>query len=179
VATLSRSGTVLAALRAVDAPVLVGESRPAREGVGVAEALAGDRSVTLATDAALPWLVADRDADCVLVGADAVLADGSVVNKAGTRALALAAAREGVPTYAVAAAAKVRPDAAMCGEEGAPEAVYDGDAAVAVANPTFDRTPADLVTAVVTEDGPLDADGVADVAAAHRAAAGWDDGGGT
>jgi translation initiation factor 2B subunit (eIF-2B alpha/beta/delta family) len=45
---------------------------------------------------------------------------------------------------------------------------------VAVANPIFDRTPADLVTEVITERGVLDADGVRAVAADHRADARWD-----
>ncbi|EMA38436.1 initiation factor 2B-related protein [Halococcus hamelinensis] len=161
VVTLSRSGTVLDALRAAtDVPVIVGESRPAREGVGVAQALAADRSVTLAVDAALPHLLATRSIDRVLVGADAVLPDGSVVNKVGTRGLALAAAHEGIPVYAVTSSDKIGLDADPDFEEGAREAVYDGEEAIDVANPTFDRTPADAVT-VVTEDGPLAPDDIA------------------
>ncbi len=174
VVTLSRSGTVRDALRRADPDaVLVGESRPAREGVGVAESLAADGvDVTLTTDAALAALVDDYDA--VLVGADAVTARGAVVNKVGTRALALAAARADVPTYAACAADKIRPDAdAPGGAEGDPTVVYDGPAAVAVRNPTFDETPADLVTAVVTERGALDDDDVASVAAELRDAQGW------
>jgi translation initiation factor 2B subunit (eIF-2B alpha/beta/delta family) len=54
--------------------------------------------------------------------------------------------------------------------------VYDGDAHVSVAVPTFDATPPDLVAGVVTESGVLDADEVRDVAADHREAAAWDDG---
>jgi translation initiation factor 2B subunit (eIF-2B alpha/beta/delta family) len=218
VATLSRSGTVLAALREARPAVLVGESRPAREGVAVAETLAADGlDVTLTTDAALPALLGgpvaapdpgrdragpktetgtgdlpapdaepadagtadgkpadDPAVDAVLVGADAVLADGSVVNKAGTRALALAAAHEGVPTYVAAARDKVRPDEVVHGESGDAAAVYDGDEPVRVACPTFDRTPAALVDGVVTEDGVLDVATVREVAAEHRRAAGWD-----
>ncbi|MFB6122633.1 MAG: NUDIX domain-containing protein [Haloferacaceae archaeon] len=192
VATLSRSGTALSALLAARPAVVVGESRPAREGVGVAERLAAaGLDVTLTTDAGLCAAVGGNDAlggsdaagsdavdegvDAVLVGADAVLADGSVVNKVGTRALSLAAARADVPVYAVAAAAKIRPDERMHGESGDPAAVYGGDADVSVSNPVFDRTPADLVTGVVTERGVLDAEDVAAVAAEHRRHAAWDD----
>jgi translation initiation factor 2B subunit (eIF-2B alpha/beta/delta family) len=216
VATLSRSGTVRDALVGAEPAVLVGESRPAAEGVGVAEALAdAGLEVTLTTDAALPALVrdgvpasdADRHADpghppsepgrdergrapedgapdgadarrpvtAVLVGADAVLADGSVVNKAGTLAVALAAARAGVPVYAVAATDKVRPDERAPVEYDDPASVYDGSAPVRVVAPTFDRTPADLLAGVVTESGVLDAAAVRRVAADHRRAAGWDD----
>ena len=177
VATLSRSGTVLTALRESTPAVLIGESRPACEGTDVAAALADEGlDVTLTTDAALASELADRDADCVLVGADAVLADGSVVNKVGTRSLALAAAREDVPVYVVAAAAKIRPDEEMHGETGADADLYEGDAPVAVANPIFERTPVDLVAGLVTERGLLGTDGVQAVAAEHRKYANWEEG---
>jgi translation initiation factor 2B subunit (eIF-2B alpha/beta/delta family)/8-oxo-dGTP pyrophosphatase MutT (NUDIX family) len=177
VATLSRSGTVRAALERARPAVLIGESRPAREGADVAAALAdAGLDVTLTTDAALPAELGARDPDAVLVGADAVLADGSVVNKVGTRGLALAAARENVPVYVVAAAAKVRPDERVHAEAGEAVDLYDGPAPVSVANPVFDRTPADLVTGVVTERGVLDGDDVRAVAAEHRANAAWDEG---
>jgi len=176
VVTLSRSGTVLAALRTAEPSVLIGESRPAREGVDVAAALADDGlDVTLTTDAALSSELAERAPDAVLVGADAVLADGSVVNKVGTRGLAIAAAREGVPVYVVAAADKVRPDERFEGETGADADLYGGTAPVTVSNPIFDRTPADLVAGVITERGILDAAAVGDVAAEQQKHARWDE----
>jgi translation initiation factor 2B subunit (eIF-2B alpha/beta/delta family)/8-oxo-dGTP pyrophosphatase MutT (NUDIX family) len=176
VATLSRSGTVRTALERARPTVLIGESRPGGEGAEVAASLAeSGLDVTLTSDAALPAVLAERDVDAVVVGADAVLADGSVVNKAGTRGLALAAAHEGVPVYVAAAAAKVRPDERSAGESGASAELYDGTAPVSVANPLFDRTPADLVTGVVTERGVLDASDVRSVARDHRRAARWDE----
>ena len=166
VLTLSRSGTVLSALRAADPRELfVAESRPGNEGVGVAEALAEDRPVTLHTDAAVAHVLREADVDAVLVGADTVLPDGSVVNKTGTRAAALAADREGVPFYAVAASDKVATDETVPLESGDRAAVYDGDAPVDVRNPTFDVTPPDLVDRVLTERGALspgEVGGVAD-----------------
>ena len=172
VLTLSRSGTVLSALDAAER-VFVAESRPAREGVGVAEELADDCEVTLHTDAAMARVLAAEDVDAVVVGADAVLPDGRVVNKTGTRVAALAAAREGVPAYAVAATDKVRTDAAVHLEEGEREEVYDGEAELEVLNPTFDVTPADCVAGVVTERGVLDAGDVADVAEELRELGKW------
>jgi len=171
--TLSRSGTVTDALREGDPDVVVvAESRPAREGVVVAERLAADGlDVTLVTDAAACWLAGE--ADLALVGADTVLPDGRLVNKVGTRALALAAARVGVAVYAVCAADKVSPDGHLVLEEGDPAAVYDGAAPLTVRNPTFDVTPADLLAGVVTEEGVLDADEVAAVAERHRALGAW------
>ncbi|WP_158055270.1 NUDIX domain-containing protein [Halorussus halophilus] len=154
VLTLSRSGTVLSALDAADR-VFVAESRPACEGVGVAEELADDCDVTLHIDAAVAHVLATEDVDAVLVGADSILPDGRVVNKTGTRGAALAAAREGVPLYAVAASDKVRTDETVHLEAEEDEKLYDGEADVAVLNPTFDVTPADCVSGIVTERGTL------------------------
>jgi len=183
IATLSRSGTVLAAIEAA-APnaVLVAESRPGGEGVDVAEALAsGDDSasaapdVTLTTDAAFPAELVRWEADALLVGADTVLPDGSVRNKVGTSPAAAVATREDVPVLAVTATDKISPDPAVEYEEWPGESPYDGDAPLAVANPTFDVTPAACVDAVVTERGALDADDVVALAAEHRKLAAWDD----
>ncbi|MFW5964290.1 MAG: NUDIX domain-containing protein [Natronomonas sp.] len=176
VLTLSRSGTVLDALLAAPPEaVLVAESRPAREGVGVAERLAdAGLGVTLCVDAAIGDVVT-RDIDTVLVGADSVLADGTVVNKIGTRLAALAAADAGVDCYAVCAGDKIIPGVDVDSAPGSPGAVYDGHAGISVYNLTFEATPSDLFTAVVTEDGPLDTRDIERVAAEHADLAAWDD----
>ena len=175
VLTLSRSGTVGRAL--LDAPalerVLVAESRPAREGLGVAERLADASRVTLHTDAAVAHVLATHEVDAVVVGADAGLADGAVVNKTGTRGAALAADREGIPLQVVCASDKIAPGEEPHLEAGPPGAVYDGDAEVDVLNPTFDVTPPDLVTAVRTERGTLDASAVRAVAREHAELGDW------
>jgi translation initiation factor 2B subunit (eIF-2B alpha/beta/delta family) len=64
---------------------------------------------------------------------------------------------------------------AVEGEAGPSEAVYDGDADLAVENPTFDRTPASFVTGVVTERGVLDGAAVERVAAEFRELVRWRD----
>lgn len=174
VLTLSRSGTVEdALLEAAPERVVVLESRPEREGVGVAERLVrAGIDATLTLDAAAAHVV--EDVDCVLVGADTVLADGSVINKVGTRTAATAAAHEGVPMYAVAAADKVAPTAeGSTLERIESEAIYGGDAPVSVDCPLFDRTPADLVAGVITEEGVLDREAIAERAAEHERLACW------
>jgi translation initiation factor 2B subunit (eIF-2B alpha/beta/delta family) len=181
VATCSRSGTVLTALSSATVPVVVGESRLGREGVATAEAL-GDRA-TLVTDAVLPGTLAGLsgrpEAESVLLGADAILPDGSVVNRTGSYPLALAATQADTPVRVVATRDKVRAaDGATGDEREPPTDLYDGDAPIETATPLFERVPADLVDAVVTEDGVLAADDVAAVAADHREAARWDDGDG-
>ncbi len=195
IVTLSRSGTATAALSSIDRPIVVSESRPANEGVGVAERLAADgRDVTLVTDAALGYLLtpeserpendgmgaAATTPAVALVGADTVLADGSVVNKTGTRLLALAAARVDVPLYVVTARDKIAPEETFRTEFGDDADLYedgcrdgDQDRGFDVLNPIFDRTPADLVAGVITEDGALDTDEIGDVAAEHADFAAW------
>lgn len=173
IATLSRSGTVRVAIEKADPEaVLVAESRPGGEGVGVAESLAEQYDVTLTSDAALAGQIAEWGAEAVLVGADTVLPDGSVSNKVGTRAAALAAAHEEIPCYAVAATDKISPDVAAAGEM-AHEPIYEGDAPLTVANPLFESTPAALFAGVCTEDGVLDGEAVARVASEHRSRRSW------
>ena len=175
VATLSRSGTVERALRTADPEaVLVAESRPGGEGVGVAESLADAAEVTLTTDAALAVELRQWDADAVLVGADRVLPDGSVVNKVGTRGAALAATHAGIDCLVVAASDKVAAGSGYDPEPREPGELYDGGADLEVANPTFDVTPPDAVTAVVTEQGRLSTAEVGAVAAAHREWEAWE-----
>jgi len=174
VLTLSRSGTVQRALEGADPMAMfVAESRPDREGVDVAESLLGDAPVTLHTDAAIGHVLATESIDCVLVGADSVLADGRVVNKTGTRLAALAAAHEEVPVFVACASDKVRAGDSVNFESGRRSAVYDGDAPLDVQNPTFDATPPHLVDAIVTERGELDTQDVREVASEHGDLAAW------
>ena len=119
--------------------------------------------VTVVTDGmAAPLLRAGR-IDAVLVGADRIAANGDVANKIGTYGVALAARAAGVPFYVLAPSSTLDPacpdGAAIPIEERDPDEVRaplgtpaapDG---VAVWNPAFDVTPAELVTAIVTDRG--------------------------
>ena len=181
VATLSRSGTVLLALVEAELDsVLVAESRPGLEGVDAAERIASETAaaVTVTTDAAFGELLAEHETGALLVGADAVLPDGRVVNKVGTRGTVAAATAEGAERYVVTTSDKVQPagggETAFDREERDPAAVYDGDADLTAENPTFGATPAERFDAIVTEDGVLDGDGIGEVASAHRRRAEWD-----
>jgi len=134
--------------------VVVTESRPKREGVHLGRELAqaGVR-VTLISDAAAGVFVPRCEA--VLVGADAIGGDDQLINKAGTRLIALAARESGVPCYAVAQTHKIAPadwPLALTPQD-------PGDLArarrVRVANIAFDATPLSWFTAVATERGLL------------------------
>jgi len=168
VLTLSRSGTVLEALRTANpAPsIIVAESHPGREGVGVAETLArAEMDVTLIPDAAVATTLASGEIDSVLVGADTIHPSGTVVNKVGTRGAALAAAREDIPFYAACAIDKISVEETTVSESADPRSVYEKGTNVRVAAPRFDETPQDLVTGgIITNRGPYSPDQVAALA---------------
>lgn len=111
VLTLSLSGTVIEALlasRPAPRRVVVCESQPGGEGAALAERLAAQGlDALLVPDAAVAWALERERVELVLVGADTVLPDGSVINKVGTHPAALAAGEAGVPVLVVAASDKV------------------------------------------------------------------------
>ena len=158
VMTHSLSSTVVAVCRQLkDAGLrmIVTESRPLGEGRQLAERLsAWNVPTTYITDAQMGLFVAQADA--VLVGADSVLADGAVVNKAGTYPLALAARDRGVPFYVCCESFKWRApdDPPPELEEMAPAELGMPDwPGVTVRNVYFDLTPARLVSAWIDETG--------------------------
>jgi methylthioribose-1-phosphate isomerase len=132
----------------------------------------------LLADAAAPSLIARGEIDAVVVGCDRVAANGDVANKVGTYSLALAARAAGVPFVVAGPTSSI--DAELPSGAGIPieerdaEEVRRAGEALLTAeetpcrNPAFDVTPAELVTALVTERGlvrPVDAAGVAAVLA--------------
>jgi methylthioribose-1-phosphate isomerase len=116
----------------------------------------------LVADAAAPSLIARGMVDVAVVGADRIAANGDVANKVGTYPLALAARRAGVPFVVVAPETTVDP-AMPSGQqipiEERPEEEVLGFGSLRIApaearalNPAFDVTPAELISAIVTED---------------------------
>nr|WP_320048846.1 hypothetical protein [uncultured Desulfuromonas sp.] len=157
VLTHSCSSTLMrlfAALRGTDCHIVVCESRPLYEGVTVVRQLSDWRlPCTLITDAQAGVYTAQ--ADLVMVGADSLLSDGAVVNKVGTRLLALAAQRDQCPVYVVAESFKQRPEAAgalVLEQMDVSELGHDLPDAH-MANSYFDITEPDLISAWVDERG--------------------------
>ncbi len=160
VVTLSYSGTVSQALQALrPREVAVAESRPGLEGVALAEELASKGfRVTLLVDAALDAVV--EGCDLCLLGADAVLHDGSVVNKVGSRLLCYSAREHGRPVYVLADSTKFHVlnylGLELVLESGPPNQVYSGREKVEVANPWFEVVSPRLFKGVVSEEGLLE-----------------------
>ncbi len=137
--------------------VYVLEARPLLEGRFLVVALKeAGIAASLAPDALGPQLVAE--ATSVLVGADSVLRDGSVVNKIGSYGLALAARQHGKPFHVACETLKfdARHDATSWPGSRAmnPREVWENPPEqVDVVNRYFEVVPASLVTAIVTERG--------------------------
>ena len=119
------------------------------------------------TDSSVGTLMSRGLVDRVVVGSDRIAANGDVANKIGTYTVAVLAARHGVPFYVAAPLSTIDPHtpsgADIPIEERDPEEVtriadvgVSPDLAMAQ-NFAFDVTPNELVAAIITEVGVLQA----------------------
>jgi methylthioribose-1-phosphate isomerase len=158
-------GTALGVIRALHtdgalANVIVDETRPLLQGARLTcwELAQLGIEHRLACDGAGPFLISRGLADAVVVGADRIAANGDVANKIGTYSLALAAHRAGIPFLVAAPESTIdenTPDGAAIPIELRPDAEVTRPAApegTEALNYAFDITPAELVTAIVTEE---------------------------
>jgi methylthioribose-1-phosphate isomerase len=136
--------------------VWVDETRPLLQGARLTawELETAGIPHTVIADSAAASVMASGQVDCVITGADRIAANGDTANKIGTYSLAVVARHHGVPLYIVAPSTTVdlaAPDgAAIPIENRDPAEITDRFPAH---NPAFDVTPADLITAIVTEHG--------------------------
>ncbi|MEU6998918.1 S-methyl-5-thioribose-1-phosphate isomerase [Nonomuraea sp. NPDC046570] len=145
------------------AEVLALETRPLLQGARLTtwELARMGAPHRLVADSAGPYLLARGGVDAVLIGADRIAANGDTANKIGSYALALGAARAGVPFIVVAPETTI--DAATPSgdhieiEDRADHEVVEirgvrlAPEGTRTANPAFDVTPHDLITAIVTD----------------------------
>jgi methylthioribose-1-phosphate isomerase len=163
-------GTALGVIRAAHElgrrpSVWVDETRPVLQGARLTawELQRLGIPCTLVADVMAASLMASGDVDAVIVGADRIAANGDVANKIGTYGLAVLARHHGIPFYVAAPVSTLdpaTPDGAAIpvelrhAEEVASLAgVAVAPKGMAVENRAFDVTPAELVTAYVTEEG--------------------------
>jgi methylthioribose-1-phosphate isomerase len=145
--------------------VIANETRPYLQGARLTawELVQEGIPCTLITDSMAGHLMSKGEVDVVVVGADRIAANGDVVNKIGTYALAVLAQRHGIPFYVAAPLstldAKI-PDGSHIPIEERPAGEVTGyrgtrwaPEGVAVRNPAFDVTPAELVSGIITEKG--------------------------
>ena len=165
-------GTALGVVRAaweqgVLARVVATETRPLLQGARLTawELTQEGIPTTLIVDGAAATVLRDGGISAVIVGADRIAANGDVANKIGTYALAVLARAHGVPFYVAAPSSTIdmatpSGDAITVEERAATEVTAPGGVQAApdgvdVFNPAFDVTPAELVTAIITERGVL------------------------
>ncbi|HYF40261.1 MAG TPA: S-methyl-5-thioribose-1-phosphate isomerase [Gemmatimonadales bacterium] len=145
--------------------VIVPETRPLLQGSRLTawELHRSGIPVTLIADGMIASRLRLGDVRAIFVGADRIAANGDVANKIGTYGLALAAKAHGIPFYVAAPSSTVDPatpnGTAIPIEEREADEVTgwrghrSAPAGVGVWNPAFDMTPADLVTAIITDRG--------------------------
>jgi methylthioribose-1-phosphate isomerase len=137
--------------------VWVGETRPLLQGARLTawELERVGIPFKVITDSSAGLLMARGQVDRVVVGADRIAANGDVANKIGTYALAVLAQRHGIPFVVAAPTSTIDPQTPT----GADIPIEERDPAEVAANGfpaanfAFDITPAELVTALVTEEG--------------------------
>jgi methylthioribose-1-phosphate isomerase len=174
-------GTALGVIRsAVEAgkkiSVLADETRPFLQGARLTawELMQDGIPVTLIADNAAGHLMSRGEVDAIIVGADRVAANGDVANKIGTYQIAVLAQRHCIPFYVAAPISTI--DAAIASGGQIPIEERGGEEVrgyremkwapqrVTVRNPVFDVTPAELVTALITERGVVPAPDAAKIA---------------
>lgn len=156
-------GILTKAARTQDIHLLNTETRPRFQGRITAEELAeAGIDVDHFVDSAAA--VALEQADRMLIGADAVTGSGTAYNKIGSRLIAEAADRRGVPVHVCTDSWKVwKKDTPVEIEERSHEEVWsDAPSQVTIHNPAFEAIPAELIESVVTELGVISPELVAD-----------------
>jgi len=146
--------------------VICTETRPKLQGRKTAAELAeAGIPVTLIVDSAMRVFV--RKADIVLVGSDAVAANGAVVNKIGSSLLALAAKEMRKPFLVASETYKFDPETALGSleeiEQRPSSEVSEDMPNVQIKNPAFDITPPDYIDCIITEEGIISPHGAYEI----------------
>jgi len=134
--------------------VICTESRPMMEGVKLAKLLGeNDIKVKLIVDSAVFSLI--NDADIILLGGDAITTKG-LVNKIGTKGIAITAKYYNTPTFALCSSIKFLPKnycPKLDHKKNPEEVIIDKSPNVTPINYYFDLTPLKYLTGVITEKG--------------------------
>jgi methylthioribose-1-phosphate isomerase len=117
----------------------------------------------LIVDSSAAWLMSRHEISAVIVGADRIAANGDTANKIGTYSLAVLAKSHGIPFYVAAPTSTIDVGVASGDEipieERSPEEVTTLNGrriaaeGIGVRNPSFDVTPSEYITAIITDQG--------------------------
>ena len=163
-------GTALGVVRSAWAKgrlarVYAGETRPRLQGAKLTawECLQEGIPVTVITDSMAAHCMQRGLIDAVVVGADRIATNGDTANKIGTYSLALVAKAHNIPFFVAAPLSTIdfelSTGSKITVEERDPSEIYQiggtmiTPVGVEFYNPAFDVTPAELITAIITEHG--------------------------
>jgi len=151
--------------RGIEFKVFADETRPRLQGARLTayELFQNGIDVTVISDTAAAHLMSTGEIEAVITGCDRVAANGDTANKIGTLSVAIAAAYHNIPMYIACPLSTVdysissgkdivieERDSSeveiICDKRVLPEGIK-------VRNPAFDVTPAELITAIITEKG--------------------------
>jgi methylthioribose-1-phosphate isomerase len=165
-------GTALGVIRSAGnkgVSVIACETRPYLQGARLTawECMQEGIPCTLITDNMAGHLMSRGEVDLVIVGADRIAANGDTANKIGSYTLAVLAQRHRLPFYVAAPLSSFDPkiaDGSQIPIEERPADEVTGyrgvrwaPQGVAVMNPAFDVTPAELITAIICEKAVVQA----------------------
>ncbi len=145
--------------------VLATETRPLLQGARLTtwECKKANIPVTLITDSMAGYFMWRGEVDCVIVGADRIAANGDTANKIGTYTLAVLARENGIPFYVAAPVSTI--DTSLASGDEIPIEQRSAEEVTCIqgvcitpedceaANPAFDITPHEYITAIITERG--------------------------
>lgn len=163
-------GTALAPVyvahgRGLRVAVFADETRPLLQGSRLTawELARAGVPVTVISDNMAASVMRSGHVDLCIVGADRIAANGDVANKIGTYGVAVLARHHGIPFYVAAPTSTIDPATATgadivieqraAEEVAVPFGVRIAPVDASIHNPAFDVTPAELVTAIVTDTG--------------------------
>lgn len=145
--------------------VFADETRPLLQGARLTAWELKQRNipVTLICDSMAGWVMKQKKVQAVITGADRIAANGDAANKIGTYSVALLAKAHGIPFYVAAPSStfdlSIQSGEEIPIEERNPKEITNGlgrqtaPEGIAVYNPAFDVTPAELIAAIITEKG--------------------------
>jgi methylthioribose-1-phosphate isomerase len=165
-------GTALGVIRAAseagkDIHVFVDETRPLLQGMRLTafELREDNIPATVIVDSAAGYLMRKKMIDLVITGADRIASNGDMANKIGSYQLAVLAKENKIPFYVAAPLSSFDLDLENGDlipiEEREPEEILSfaghlvGPESVSAYNPAFDITPAQYISALITEKGVL------------------------
>ncbi|MCX7100504.1 MAG: S-methyl-5-thioribose-1-phosphate isomerase [Methylobacter sp.] len=159
-------GVIRSAYKRQAINVYAGETRPWLQGarLTVWELAQDGIASTLIADSAAAWLMKSGAIDWIVVGADRIATNGDAANKIGTYSLAVLARQHGVKLMVVAPTSTIdwkiiNGDQIEIEQrnpnELLPDCYNSEDSLVTAWNPVFDVTPAELISAIVTERGVI------------------------